>query len=104
MTRCGPAAYDVAYFLGGALPPETTASQERELVREYHRELDADDYPFETFWRDYQRGLMLTVSSLAPSEDIEIDEGRGQEMMNRWLGRLTARLQNVELDSLLDAG
>lgn len=101
MTRCGPAAYDVAYFVGGALPVETGAEEERELIRAYHRELDVEDYSFEDFWRDYQRGLILTVWSLAPTEGIEIDEGRGQEMMDRWRARLTARLQNVELGSLL---
>jgi hypothetical protein len=101
LTRAGPAAYDIAYFLGGALPPETTASQERELVREYHRKLDVTDYSFESFWRDYQRGLMLTVSSLSPTEDIEIDLGRGQAMMSRWLERLTARLQHVEVSGLV---
>jgi hypothetical protein len=101
LTRVGPAAYDIAYFLGGALPPETTASQERELVREYHRKLDVTDYSFESFWRDYQRGLMLTVSSLSPTEDIEIDLGRGQAMMSRWLERLTARLQHVEVSGLV---
>jgi len=101
LTRVGPAAYDIAYFLGGALAPETKADEERALVRDYHRELDVENYPFESFWRDYQRGLMLTVSSLAPTEDVEIDEGRGQEMMSRWLERLTARLQNVEIDDLL---
>ena len=101
LTRIGPAAYDVAYFLGGALPPETSASDERELLREYHRKLDVTDYPFESFLRDYQRALMLTVPSLAPTEDVEIDQGRGQEMMSRWLDRLTARLQNVEISNLL---
>jgi len=101
LTRVGPAAYDIAYFLGGALAPETTADEERELVRDYHRKLDVLDYPFESLWRDYQRGLMLTVSSLAPTEDIEIDQGRGQDMMGRWLERLTARLQNVEIGDLL---
>ena len=101
LTRVGPAAYDIAYFLGGALAPETSADDERDLVREYHRKLDVQDYPFEFLWRDYQRGLMLTVSSLAPTEDIEIDQGRGQEMMGRWLERLTARLQNVEIGDLI---
>jgi Ser/Thr protein kinase RdoA (MazF antagonist) len=101
LTRVGPAAYDVAYFLGGALPPETTASEERDLLREYHRELDIPNYPFESLWRDYQRALMLTISSLSPTEDLEIDPGRGQQMMSRWLERLTSRLQNVELSTLL---
>jgi hypothetical protein len=101
LTRSGPAAYDIAYFLGGALPPETTSSQERELVRDYHCELDVTDYPFDDFWRDYQRGLMLTLTSLAPTEDVEIDEGRGQDMMDLWRERLAARLQHVELGTLL---
>ena len=101
LTRSGPAAYDIAYFLGGALAPETTSSQERELVRDYHHKLDVTDYPFDDFWRDYQRGLMLTLTSLAPTEDVEIDEGRGQEMMDLWRERLAARLQHVELGTLL---
>jgi len=101
LTRSGPAAYDVAYFLGGALPSETSARDELELLREYHRALDVADYPFESFLRDYQRGLVLSIASLSPTEDIEIDEGRGQEMMTRWLDRLTARLQNVQVGDLL---
>ena len=101
LTRSGPAAYDIAYFLGGAMPPETTASQERELVRDYHRKLDVTEYSFDNFWRDYQRGLMLSLTSLAPTEDVEIDEGRGQEMMNLWRERLAARLQHVEISALV---
>jgi Ser/Thr protein kinase RdoA (MazF antagonist) len=101
LTRVGPAAYDVAYFLGGALAPETTVDTERELVREYHRELDVADYSFERFWRDYQRALVLSVIALSPTADVEIDQGRGQEMMRRWLERLSARLRHVEVDTLL---
>ena len=101
MTRVGPAAYDVAYFLGGAMAPETSVATERELVREYHRALDVADYPFERFWRDYQRALVLAVVALSPTEDVQIDQGRGKEMMRRWLERLSARLRHVEIDSLL---
>jgi aminoglycoside phosphotransferase (APT) family kinase protein len=101
LTRVGPGAYDIAYFLGGALPPETSASEERDLLHEYHRKLDIPDYPFESLWRDYQRALMLTVPFLSPSEDVKIDQGRGQEMMSRWLERLNSRLQNVEISTLL---
>jgi thiamine kinase-like enzyme len=101
LTRVGPGAYDIAYFLGGALPPETSASEERDLLHEYHRKLDIPDYPFESLWRDYQRDLMLTVPFLSPSEDVKIDQGRGQEMMSRWLERLNSRLQNVEISTLL---
>jgi aminoglycoside phosphotransferase (APT) family kinase protein len=101
LTRVGPAAYDVAYLLGGAMAPETAVSTERELVREYHRKLDVVDYSFERFWRDYERALVLTAIALSPTEDVQIDQGRGQEMMRRWLERLSARLQHVEIDTLL---
>jgi Ser/Thr protein kinase RdoA (MazF antagonist) len=101
LTRVGPAAYDVAYFLGGAMAPETTVSTERELVREYHRTLAVEDYSFERFWRDYERALVLTAIALSPTEDVQIDQGRGQEMMRRWIERLSARLQHVEIDTLL---
>jgi len=83
------------------LPPETTSSQECELVRAYYCQLDVTDYSFDDLWRDYRRGLMLTLTSLAPTDSVEIDEGRGQEMMDLWRKRLAARLQHVELDTLL---
>jgi Ser/Thr protein kinase RdoA (MazF antagonist) len=101
LTRAGPAAYDVAYFLSGALAPEIARTTERELVQAYHQSLDLDGYPFDDMWRDYQRGLLLTAMVLAPSDELEIDAGRGQEMMDRWRERLTARLMSVEPDRLL---
>ena len=100
LTRLGPAAYDVAYFIGGAMSPDISADAERELVREYHRSLDAPDYAFDIFWRDYQRALVLSLTSLAPNADVAIDAGRGQEMMNRWRERLAARLRGVDLAGL----
>lgn len=101
LTRVGPAAYDIAYFLGGALSPDVTSSEEQQLLHHYHRALDVPDYSFASFLRDYQRALMLTVTSLAPTEDIEIDQGRGQEMMERWRARLAARLKHVDIKTLL---
>lgn len=101
LVRSGPAAYDVAYFIGGALPAETSADDELRLLRRYHEALDVADYPFERFHRDYRRGLLLSLTSLAPTPDLAIDAGRGQEMMQRWRERLGARLANVDLDELV---
>jgi len=100
MARCGPAAYDVAYLIGGALSADVSHADEKALVREYHHTLDVADHVFETFWRDYQRALMLTAVSIVPTPEIEIDEGRGMEMMDRWRERLTARLIHVDEDAL----
>ncbi len=101
LVRSGPAAYDVGYFLGGALPPDTSAADEQGLLRAYHDALGVADYGFERFERDYQRGLLASLTVLAPSADFEIDEGRGEAMMQRWRERLVARLAHVDVDRLL---
>lgn len=101
LVRSGPAAYDVAYFIGGALSPETPAADELRLLRHYHEALGVADYPFDSFHRDYQRALLASLPALAPTEGFNIDEGRGQEMMQRWRERLLARLENVDLDRLI---
>ena len=101
LARSGPAAYDVAYLIGGAMSVETSHEDEKAIVRTYLEALDVAGYPFETFWRDYQRGLMLTAMSVVPTPDVEIDEGRGAEMMDRWRDRLTARLAHVDPATLV---
>lgn len=101
LVRSGPAAYDVAYFLGGALSPETTAAEEQHILRRYHDALGVADYPFEQLHRDYQRGLLVSLAALAPSADFAIDEGRGESMMQRWRERLLARLAHVDLERIL---
>ncbi len=100
LTRSGPAAYDVAYFISSALDPSADAATEDDILRRYFAALDVSGYPFKTFMRDYQRGLLLTLTSLMPSPDITIDAGRGQEMMARWRARLAARLARVDVNTL----
>jgi aminoglycoside phosphotransferase (APT) family kinase protein len=101
LTRAGPAAYDVAYFLGGALGSDVGAGEEDAILRDYHQALGRDDYPFERLQRDYQRGLVLSLAAVAPTADIVIDAGRGQQMMAVWRERLAARLRRVDLAALL---
>lgn len=101
LTRSGPAAYDVAYFLSSALNVDTSADEEDEILHRYHRALDPVDYPYDRFHRDYQRSLLLSLTAVMPSPDINIDAGRGQEMMSRWRDRLNARLQRVDVSTLL---
>lgn len=100
LVRRGPAAYDVAYFLGGALDVGASQDDEQTLLADYHRALAVPGYEFEAFATDYQRALLHNLSALATSGDIEIDAGRGQSMMAVWLSRLAARLQNVDLDRI----
>jgi thiamine kinase-like enzyme len=101
LTRSGPAAYDVGYFLGGALSEEVSAAEEDRILARYHTALGQHDYPFERFYHDYQRALMASLASVMPTPDIAIDAGRGQAMMARWRSRLEARLARVDVDTLL---
>ncbi|HEY8526586.1 MAG TPA: phosphotransferase [Acidimicrobiales bacterium] len=66
----GPAAQDVAYFVGAGLHPEDRRTHEDELARRYHDALTAAgvaDYPWDRFWRDYRRstwaGLVMAVAA-----------------------------------------
>jgi len=101
LTRVGPAAYDVAYFLGSAMAADVSHAEETLVLQRYHEALNLPDYPFARFYLDYQRALVLTLSTLASVSDIDIDAGRGQQMMDRWRARLTARVQHVDVDKLL---
>jgi len=101
LLRSGPAAYDVAYFLGSALSAEASPEEEMGILERYHAALNPPDYAFDRFLRDYRRGLMLSLAAVVPHADIAIDAGRGQTMMARWRQRLEARLRQVDPDGLL---
>jgi len=101
LLRAGPAAYDVAYFLGSALSAEASPDEEMGILERYYAALNPPDYPFEKFLRDYRRSLVLSLAAVVPHADIAIDAGRGQTMMARWRQRLEARLQQEDPDLLL---
>jgi len=102
LLRAGPAAYDVAYFLGGALDEAVSAEEERGILERYHAALNRPDYGFDRFLLDYRRALVLSLAAVAPHADITIDPGRGQIMMARWRRRLESRLGPVDPTTLLD--
>ncbi len=104
--RRGPAAYDVAWFLSGA-SDDLTPEDEAVLLRVYHAALEeygVSGYPFEAFERHYQLGLLTTVQTLGLLTilDIGVGENRGAEMARAWVRRLRARLQQIDLDRVLD--
>jgi phosphotransferase family enzyme len=66
----GPAAQDVAYFVGAGLSAGDRRTHEDALVRRYHDALTAagvTGYPWDRFWRDYRRstwaGLIMAVAA-----------------------------------------
>ncbi len=100
LVRTGPAAYDVAYFLTSALSAEAGREQVLGILRQYHAALAQPDYPFDRLWLDYQRALLLVLSNLSSVQQVQLGDGRGSDMMQAWLRRLAARLQDVELEKL----
>ncbi|MCX2980911.1 DUF1679 domain-containing protein [Halieaceae bacterium IMCC14734] len=102
MVRSGPAAYDLAYFISSALDEHATAEERDDILRQYHAALNIADYDFDSLRRDYARAVMIVFATLAGNDDVQIDDGRGSEMMEGWLRRLCACVKAVDLDSLLD--
>jgi hypothetical protein len=79
-----PSFYDAAYFIGGALTPETRRAAEHDLVRHYIQALGAGDGPkldFATAWEDYRRYTLhgfLWVVTPAVMQPIEKVHAMGE--------------------------
>jgi hypothetical protein len=104
LTGRGPGAYDVGYFLSGALSEELPSAAALELVRGYHEELlkrGVEGYDLESCIRDYHRALLIVLHRLGSTDSIEMGDGRGAKLVELWVRRLLARLEGVELDTLL---
>ena len=103
LVRRGPAAYDVAYFLSGA-SPDLTREDEQELLRGYFatlEELGVRDYSFEALERHYHLGLLTAMQTLTATDQMDMGDGRGLQLMEAWYERLGARVSGIDLDGLL---
>ncbi len=93
----------MSYFLGTSLLPELRATDERDLLKEYHRTLQAGgvrEYPFEQCWDDYRRFafagfLMGVISSMIVGRTDRGDE-MFMCMVNR-SGRMALDLETLTL-------
>ncbi len=104
LVRRGAAAYDVAYFLSGGLKAAEGADTVDGLLADYHRELEAAGvagYPFDRFKRDYQRAMLIVLQTLSTVDQVELGDDRGIELMKSWMRRLLARLQDIDLETVL---
>jgi aminoglycoside/choline kinase family phosphotransferase len=100
LVRRGPAAYDVAYFLSGALHEDCDDASVERILRRYHDALGVASYPFEAFLRDYRRAMLLHVASLASADGVDLGNERGGAMMAAWLRRLAARARHIDPKTL----
>ena len=100
----GGAAYDVAYLLGGALAADTPVDVEMDLLRGYHDALCAEGvtgYGFDRLLRDYRRGLLAGFQMICTTDQMELGDERGFELIDLWIERAIGRLRAVDLASLL---
>lgn len=103
----GPAAYDLAYFVGGCLTQAVRRAHEADLVAEYHRRLSAggvDDYPLGQLEADYRReslgGVMMAVGASMMVQQTE----RGDEMFVTSAARHAQHALDLDAMALVTRG
>ncbi|MDG2027564.1 MAG: phosphotransferase [Acidimicrobiales bacterium] len=98
LSRRGPAAIDVAYFIAGSVEPDVSETEVEGLLRRYHDALVANgvaDYPFDRFMADYDDGLLATLGGVTLVEQLDMGDDRGLKLVDAMVSRLDARLARV---------
>lgn len=98
LTRFGPAAVDVAYFIAGSLEPDVPEDEVDALLARYHAALVAagvDGYPYDRFVRDYEDALIAVLGSVTAVELLDMGDARGRDLVDKMVTRLDGRLQRL---------
>lgn len=81
----GPAAYDLAYLLGGSVTVEARRKNEDRWVRHYLGALKKGgvDYPYESFMRDYRIAHVIggTSTSVLTGATFDLGNERGKQLI-----------------------
>jgi hypothetical protein len=98
----GPAAYDLAYLLGGSVTVEARRENEEAWVRHYHSVLQdrGVEYSFDALWHDYRIAHLLGGPSKATLTGATFDLGndRGVALIQSMAQRHFTAC--IDLDSL----
>ena len=100
----GPGVLDLAYFVSGSLPPETSDDDELALVRAYHEALVAEGvtgYALDACLRDYRSAVVLLLARIVTIDWVDLGDERGALLIDRWVDRILARLRGIDRDALL---
>lgn len=101
----GSPLYDVAYFILWSINEEDHGAIDG-LLRTYHSTLaehGVTDYPFERLESDYVIAqLLIQHRGVLIVGQLDLSDGRGQELVLATLKRTTANLPMQDLDSVLD--
>ena len=102
--RPGAGAYDVAYFLGAGLLPDTRADAEEALVSDYvaalrDRGVDADS---DEIWRGYRLGSTSGYAMAVVASQIVEQTDRGDAMFGARAGRHAEQMLTLDVAGLVD--
>lgn len=101
----GLAAYDLAYFISGSMPPEQRRAHERDLIDRYHAVLLATgvrDYPLALLLDDYRRALLIALAIEAVSAaTLEMSNERAVQLWQVMFDRLVAAIADSNALELL---
>ncbi len=100
----GPAAYDVAYLLGGSLSVEDRREHEEWLIGYYLERLQSAGvaYSFDELWTDYRLAHLANVSvAVVTGGTMDLANDRGRDLISTLAERhFTAVLDLQSLDLL----
>lgn len=99
-------AFDVGYLMSMSITTELRRAHEADLLRSYHQRLTAggvEDYPYETFFRDYRRGLLIGFTYVVHSSgSVDMGHPRILALFDSAVRRVDAALQDHCLAEFVD--
>jgi hypothetical protein len=102
----GPAAYDLAYLLGGSVTVEARRQNEERWVNHYLGALGKGgvEYPADSFWRDYRLAHVIGGTSTAVLTGATFDLGneRGKQLIASMAERHFAAAVDLKGRDLFD--
>jgi len=100
LTYLGPGVIDLAYFVTGSLPADTPEVEIDDLIAFYHEQLCANGvqgYSLDRLRADYDDAMLVVLHRMAGVDNIDFGDGRGVDLVDRWIERLDARLRRVAI-------
>ncbi len=97
--------FDVAYFMSQSVEPSVRAANEHQLVRDYHKTLEANgvrDYSAEQCWDDYRAATMFClVYPVVAGGSIDLANERGLELATKMLDRSLSAIMDLKAYEVL---
>jgi hypothetical protein len=103
----GWGAYDIAYFLYSNVDTDTRRAHEMDVLREYHRTLEANGvsgYSYEALVEDYRKSLLVSLGIwVVNAATLDTANERGKALFDLFFARLSAAIMDLRALELLPA-